>query len=73
MAKRTKQFRDMTPQEFQDSYMNAVQTEMSYMGGNGIVEDDLWWVIKAHQKWARRHDVQLPEYESIECTAEDWV
>jgi hypothetical protein len=68
-----KSFSDMTLTEFQSSYVKAVNREKSDVGGNGFIEEDLWWKVSAHQKWASRHQVDLPDYESIEQTQENWV
>ena len=63
----------MTEAEFQLSYTQAANQCMSYVGGFSGIEDDLWWQVEAHQKWAKRNGVVLPEYESIQQTQEDWV
>lgn len=55
-----------------DSYLEAVQKEMSYMGGNGKVEYMLWKEIKYWQKQLRDAKINFPSYDSIECNREHW-
>lgn len=54
-------------------YLAAVQSEMSYVGGDGCVEYWLWEEIKELQKDLKKLGIEFPEYESIECSQEDWV
>lgn len=63
----------MTKDEFQLSYIQAANQCMSYVGGFSGLEDDLWWQVEAHQKWAKNKGVALPESESIQQTKEDWL
>jgi len=56
-----------------EEYIQACQKEMSYVGGDGAIEDSLWSKIKRLQKELKRSGIEFPEYESIECTKEDWV
>jgi len=70
---KSKSFSEMPQQEFQASYVVAVNENDSYVGGVGGLEDDLWFRVEAHQKWAKRHSVILPEYEAVERTQKDWV
>ena len=74
MSKRKrKSFCEMSQAEFKSSYVKSVNRSDSYVGGAGDIEHDLWDQVQSHQKWAKQNEVQLPEYESIECTQEDWV
>lgn len=56
-----------------EEYIHTCQLEMSYVGGNGCIEDDFWAKIKHLQKELKRSGIEFPDYESIECTKEDWM
>jgi hypothetical protein len=66
-------FPEMSEAEFKSSYIKVVNRNDSYVGGSGGVEYGLWEQVQLHQKWAKQNDVELPVYESIECTQEDWA
>ena len=66
-------FPEMSEAEFKSSYIKAVSRNDSYVGGTGGIEYGLWEQVQLHKKWANQNDVELPVYESIKCTQEDWV
>jgi hypothetical protein len=68
-----KSFSEMSQAEFKSSYVKSVNRNDSYVGGAGGIEHGLWEQVQLHQKWAKQNDVELPVYESIECTQEDWI
>jgi hypothetical protein len=68
-----KSFSEMSLAEFHSSYIKAVNKNDSYVGGAGGIEHGLWEQVQSHQKYAQQNEVELPAYESIECTQEDWA
>jgi hypothetical protein len=71
--RKRKSFSEMSHAEFKSSYVKSVNRNDSYVGGAGDIEHHLWEQVQSHQKWAKQNEIELPTYESIECTQEDWV
>jgi hypothetical protein len=56
-----------------EDYIHVCQLEMSYVGGNGVIEDQLWEKITGLAKDLKRDGIPVPAYETIECLRDDWV
>jgi hypothetical protein len=56
-----------------EKYLDICQMNLSYVGGDGRVEDGLWAEIKRLTKDMTRAGIAYPDYETIECHKEDWV
>ena len=54
-------------------YLNTCQDSLSYVGGEGQIEDSLWDEIKRLSKEMKREGIVYPDYETIECVKEDWA